>query len=159
MVQTYNSLGESWLTTISMILIFIAQMCGSFLRVSGLGLAMFRSLMDHPSFLSVMGCRMLYHMKEMGASGLQQAVGQTSGGPNLTLAPIEFAEIAQQPGSSAGRAPHARTGVESDIPAWAKSVQVMKCILVHSRDGNRVLNDLPSLGTQPRVRLHTCTIV
>lgn len=117
--KTFRPLGENWWTFISMILIFIVQMCGSLVQVSNLGPAIFKSLMDHPSFLSVVGCRMLFHMKEMGASGMQQVEDQTSGGPKSTLAPIEFADITQQSGSSAGRTPRSRTGVESDTSAWA----------------------------------------
>lgn len=89
-------------------------MCVSPLEVSNLGLAIVRSLMDYPSFLSAVVCRMLCHVKEMGKSSLQQGEGQTS--CRSTLAVIEFAEITQSD-SSAELENEARAQVESDIPA------------------------------------------
>lgn len=42
---------------------------------------------------------MFSHMKETGAKILQQAEGRTFCGPNSTLAPIEFLDVAPQSSS------------------------------------------------------------
>lgn len=61
-------------------------------------------LVETPTLLTLAGCRMMYHMKTIGAKSLQQVEGQSFCGPKSTLTPIQFAEFTKQ--SSSFTKPH-----------------------------------------------------
>ena len=50
------------------------------------------NLVGNPSFLSILGARLLFNMKEAGEKGLNQG---TSCGSNSTISEIDFADAAQ----------------------------------------------------------------
>lgn len=84
--------------TIRMALLCVAHLCVSRDVLPDIGLMVVALLVENPSLLAIVGCRMLNDMKQTGAKSLHQAEGQSFCYSKSTLPPIEFTEFTPQSG-------------------------------------------------------------